>query len=87
MRTNIALPAQNVPIQMPDGSINPIWYEKLRTIEAFLNLFGYIEFPSLPSGAHRPPPYAPPTYPNLSVTITAGQYLRWDDTNKIIYPG
>lgn len=33
----IALPAQNIPIQTPQAVIDPIWYEKLKLIEAFIN--------------------------------------------------
>ena len=30
MRTKFSLPAQNVPILLPDGTMNPTWYEKLK---------------------------------------------------------
>jgi hypothetical protein len=37
---NIALPGQNVAIQTRDGQIEPVWYEKLRFIEKFINSGG-----------------------------------------------
>jgi hypothetical protein len=36
--TKIVLPAQNISIQRPHGEIDPIWYEKLKTIGATIDL-------------------------------------------------
>ena len=33
----VSIPAQNIAIQTPSDVIEPIWYEKLKTIEAALN--------------------------------------------------
>jgi hypothetical protein len=64
MKANFALPAQNIPIQKPTGEIDPTWYEKLKTIEAFMNMFAYVDFPAATS---RTPP--------ASAQIADGQVL------------
>ena len=33
----LALPAQNISIQTKYDSVEPIWYEKLKIVEAFVN--------------------------------------------------
>jgi hypothetical protein len=43
----IVLPAQNISIQKPHGEIDPIWYEKLKGWESFINLL----FAGFPTGA------------------------------------
>ncbi|WP_340667856.1 hypothetical protein [Bradyrhizobium ottawaense] len=78
MRTKFSLPAQEVPILLPDGSMNPIWYEKLKVIEGFVNLFGYVEFLRPTS-----PPAAPPTV----TAIANNQVLIWDATQGQFKPG
>jgi hypothetical protein len=60
----INLPAQDVPIQIATG-IDPVWYERLKRIETFLNLFSEV---------------------NVS-TLTNGQVLIWDATQKKFLPG
>ena len=61
MRPNFTLPAYDVPLLMQDGTVNPIWYEKLKVMETFINLFGYIEFARPAS-----PPAAPPTVASIA---------------------
>jgi hypothetical protein len=43
----IILPGQNVAIQTPQSQIEPLWYEKLKGWEAFINLL----FAGFPTGA------------------------------------
>jgi hypothetical protein len=45
----INLPAQDVPIQIPSG-IDPTWYERLKRIETFLNLFSEVNVSTLTNG-------------------------------------
>lgn len=60
----INLPAQDVPIQTPQG-IDPIWYEKLTALATFANYFSEVNFS----------------------TITNGQVLIWNATQKKFLPG
>jgi hypothetical protein len=46
----IVLPAQNVSIQTPTGEIFPTWYEKLKALEAFANLFSEVDVKALTNG-------------------------------------
>jgi hypothetical protein len=39
----IVLPAQNIAIQTPNGVIDPVWYERLKALEAFANLFSQVD--------------------------------------------
>ena len=43
------LPAQNVPIDTPQG-IDPIWYEKLTQLAAFANYFSEVNFSTIANG-------------------------------------
>ena len=47
--SKIILPAQNIPIQIPDG-IDPTWYDRLKRIETFLNLFSEVNVSTLTNG-------------------------------------
>lgn len=62
--SKIALPGQQVPVDTPDG-VDPIWYEKFRTLTEFVNLFSNINF----------------------ATMTTGQVLIWDATQKKFLSG
>lgn len=46
----IVLPAQNIAIQTPTSEINPTWYEKLKALEAFANLFSEVDPNALTNG-------------------------------------
>ena len=46
----IVLPAQNVPIQLKTGEIDPTWYGKLKALEAFANLFSEVDPAALTNG-------------------------------------
>jgi hypothetical protein len=46
----IVIPAQDVSIQAKDGTIDPIWYGKLKSIEAFVNLFSEVDPAALTNG-------------------------------------
>jgi hypothetical protein len=46
----ISLPAQNVNVQTPSTGIDPIWYENLKAIEAFINLFSEVNVAALTNG-------------------------------------
>jgi hypothetical protein len=83
MRANLKLPAPNVPFVLPNGSVNPIWYEKLKTLEAFMALMTYVEFPSLPATSH---PVSPVTPPAQTIIIANGQVLRWNSTYMQFLP-
>lgn len=71
MRPTFALPAADVPLLLKDGTVNPVWYEKLKTIETFINLFGYVEFQR---------PAVKPSGPPAVTTIASNQVLIWDAT-------
>ncbi|QIO34325.1 hypothetical protein [Bradyrhizobium sp. 1(2017)] len=71
MRPKFSLPSYDVPLLMPDGTINPTWYEKLKTIEAFINLFGYVDFKR---------PAVKPAAPPAVTAIANNQVLIWDAT-------
>jgi hypothetical protein len=45
----IVIPAQNVDIQTPTG-IDPNWYQQLKTLEAFANLFSQVDPNALVNG-------------------------------------
>jgi hypothetical protein len=62
--TKIVLPAQNVVIDEPTG-VDPVWYEKLQQLTAFVNLFSLVD----------------------PATMTTGQVLVWDATQKKFLPG
>jgi hypothetical protein len=47
--TRIVLPAQDVKIDASAG-IDPIWYERLQQINAFINLFSEINFATMTTG-------------------------------------
>jgi hypothetical protein len=86
MKIDFTLPAQNVPLQLPSGEINPVWYDKLKTLERFFALFSTVDFPAFPPIPK--PPTIPPTRPARPATlkIANGQVLVWDDTNKLFRP-
>jgi hypothetical protein len=58
----IVLPGQNVAIQTPQNQIEPLWYEKLKAWEGWINLVSAI-FPSGP---------ATPTTPATLLTASLG---------------
>jgi hypothetical protein len=58
----IILPGQNVAIQTPQNQIEPLWYEKLKGWESWINLVSAI-FPSGP---------ATPTTPATLLTASLG---------------
>ncbi|WP_445215463.1 hypothetical protein ACKWRH_23575 [Bradyrhizobium sp. Pa8] len=45
----LSLPAQTVAIQTDQG-IDPIWYEKLTAMAAFINYFSEVNFKTLTNG-------------------------------------
>jgi hypothetical protein len=45
----IVFPAQNVAIQTPSG-IDTTWYEKIKALENFINLFSEIDVNALTNG-------------------------------------
>lgn len=47
--TRIVLPAQTVQMDENTG-IDPVWYEKLQQINAFVNLFSEIDFATMTTG-------------------------------------
>jgi hypothetical protein len=47
--TRIVLPAQTVKIDETTG-IDPVWYEKLQQINAFVNLFSEVNFATMTTG-------------------------------------
>ena len=49
MSNKVTLPGQQVSIDTPTG-VDPIWYEKLRTITAFVNLFSEVNFATMTTG-------------------------------------
>jgi hypothetical protein len=58
----IVLPGQNVAIQTPLNQIEPLWYEKLKGWEAFINL----------ASSYIPPAsiVSPPLYASLGADVT-----------------
>jgi hypothetical protein len=46
----IAIPGQNVSIQSRDGQIDPIWYERLSQMAAFVSMFGEVSPATLTNG-------------------------------------
>jgi hypothetical protein len=48
-KLRVVLPAQSVQIDEPTG-VDPVWYEKLSQITAFVNLFSEINFSTMTSG-------------------------------------
>lgn len=46
----IQLPGQEIPIQTPSGSIEPLWFEQLKNIETFLNYFSQVNFATITNG-------------------------------------
>lgn len=63
--SKIALPAQDVPIEIGGTPMDPLWYEKLEQIVRFMNYFSEVNF----------------------TTITNGQVLIWNATQKKFLPG
>jgi hypothetical protein len=47
--SKIVLPGQGVLVDTPTG-VDPIWYEKLKQMEAFINLFSEINFAAVTNG-------------------------------------
>lgn len=47
--TRIVLPAQTVKMDENTG-IDPVWYEKLQQINAFINLFSEVNFATMTTG-------------------------------------
>ena len=47
----IIIPGQNVPIQLRDGQVDAVWYEKLSQMAAFISMFGDVN----PSNADQRP--------------------------------
>lgn len=47
--TKVALPAQQVRIDTPTG-IDPLWYEKLKALTDFVNLFSEVNFATMTTG-------------------------------------
>lgn len=45
----VVIPAQNVPVDTPQG-LDPIWYERLKQMETFVNLFSEIDPATLAAG-------------------------------------
>ena len=47
--TKVVLPAQNVKVDTLQG-VDPIWYEKLTQLTAFVNLFSEINIATMTTG-------------------------------------
>ena len=47
--SKIVLPGQGVLVDTPTG-VDPVWYEKLKQMEAFINLFSEINFSAVTNG-------------------------------------
>jgi hypothetical protein len=47
--TKVVLPSQTVHVDTPTG-VDPVWYEKLKQVEAFMNLFSEINFATMTTG-------------------------------------
>jgi hypothetical protein len=72
----IILPGQNVAIQTPQNQIEPLWYEKLKGWESWINLVSAI-FPSGP---------ATPTTPATVLTASLGADVLLNNTLNY-FPG
>jgi hypothetical protein len=66
----IVLPGQNVSIQRPTSEIDPVWYEKLKAWESWINLVSAI-FPSGP---------ATPTTPATALHASLGADVLLNNT-------
>jgi hypothetical protein len=76
--TPVVLPGQNVAIQTPQSVIDPVWYEKLKAWEGWINLASAI-FPSGP---------ATPTTPATLLTNSLGANVALSNvTNYFDGPG
>ena len=47
--SKVTLPSQQVPIDTPTG-VDPIWYEKIAQLTAFVNLFSEVNVATLTNG-------------------------------------
>jgi hypothetical protein len=45
----ISFPGQNIPIQ-DDNGIDPLWYDRIKALEAFLAMFGTIDWNNITNG-------------------------------------
>jgi hypothetical protein len=48
-KVRVVLPGQGVLIDTPTG-VDPVWYEKMQQITAFVNLFSEINFATMTTG-------------------------------------
>ena len=48
-KVRVVLPAQQVNIDTPTG-VDPVWYEKMSQITAFVNMFSEINFATMTTG-------------------------------------
>jgi hypothetical protein len=47
--TKVVLPGQGVLVDTPTG-VDPVWYEKMSQLTAFVNLFSEINFATMTTG-------------------------------------
>jgi hypothetical protein len=48
-KVRVVLPAQQVTVDTPTG-VDPVWYEKMSQLTAFVNLFSEIDFATMTTG-------------------------------------
>ena len=48
-KVHVVFPAQQVNIDTPTG-VDPVWFEKLKMVEAFVNLFSNVDFATMTTG-------------------------------------
>jgi hypothetical protein len=48
-KVRVVLPAQQVNIDTPTG-VDPVWYEKMSQLTAFVNLFSEVNFATMTTG-------------------------------------
>ena len=51
--TKVNLPGQNVPITLPSGGVNPVWFEKLNNLARLLDPKDEYDFPVLKEGGNE----------------------------------
>jgi hypothetical protein len=72
--TSVILPGQNVAIQTPQSVIDPVWYEKLKAWEGWINLASAI-FPSGPATPTTPATLLTASLPADVLLTNVGNYF------------